>query len=96
MQKYEKSRQKERKQEEKLTPKETQVSKNMRWRSNVKLNGKVRLKCKSVSGAREKIETIASLRLLDEACKWNNLAFFKHIDEGERMSQQPLVPGDLC
>ena len=37
-----------------------------------------------MSDAREKIETIASLRLLDEACTWNNLAFFKHIDEGER------------
>ena len=70
MHKYEKSRQKDRKKGEKLTPKETQVSKNMLWRSNVKLNRKVRLKCKSVSDAREKIETIASLRLLDESCKW--------------------------
>ena len=32
----------------------------------MKLNREVRLKCKSVSVAREKVETIASLRLLDD------------------------------
>ena len=76
MHKYEKSRQKERKNDEKLTPTETQVSKNMRWRQQceTKQGGETKMQisecCTGKSGNNSQPSLIGW-----QSCKWHNLAF---------------------